>query len=1031
MRNKLKLSKISKDASCTSKNPLRATEVITLSDDETSPVAKDKCSNVAEGSISSCKAQPLQEKKGGCYAKDINIAPIFLRITQQGKGKRSSDGGFDQPEEELQKSMLLPQSDEQKPVKSRLSSPAGFHLTERKRSWKWQLSSSALLGCLEEIQTSNLAFPVQRVFGSLQEKNVGSLENPSHSRQSWFQEKRKRGHESAQKASKRLRSLTTEDTTGTSHGHLSVQDSQESPVLSAKKQPRSSRLSRTHRLKKRCESVGLVNNCETNSEHTNQTESHSESLITCGILQRDSSFEDELWTDKYSPQRSSEVIGNSASVNKLHSWLKKWKLRADFDERRKKEERKQEENSSDSWDCGDFQGEVGTEGESLEPPCNTMLITGPSGGGKTASVYACAQELGFKVFEVNCSSQRSGRHVLSQLKEATQSHLLETSGKDLLKPAYFNNYNTKSCSHSSDNLPGKSVAPKNVISSSKKRPAQNRKGKANPATVTLANFFKMKAKADHLHFGGLLPSENPDRKKPDSSSQGSDQTALQNKKKATSLILFEEVDVIFEGDVGFLPAIKTFMTTTKRPVILTTNDPSFRERFCCSLEEIIFKTPSAMNVCSYLQLVCLAENAKLELDDVISLLTLTRGDVRRCLLQLQLWVNSGGGRTSQRGDSLDSQLNRRDAGCSASMLGLHSVTQNHLLNLLKSWTDSDMNKLLQLLAESWRRNIPLLYSNQELFLPIRAKGAPVQYLDKVTSSGQQSELAPSDIQLNGNVDSMATAAKSNSVRSVSRLSRRKYTSAAFNATSSSNLTEKPQTTSLTFHATHFRALSSDDRTELNAAKVTTDCLDALTDFFDLMSYLDATIPSAEPLISDPCRPEFVWTGAEMKDSLLDEMREGEQEGRCCRQDMLLDIQAAVEGLGFRRCWRRASESWTEAHRCIQKLGGTRWGRLMETPKLPVSVNKKSLSYSFQPLCAPSVSQSRYELSRTVLGSQSFSLLGNRQAVTVDYMPVLRSICRSQRPQQQREEPVRCLNYLSSKHLGLPRSTLQCLAEDFS
>lgn len=244
--------------------------------------------------------------------------------------------------------------------------------------------------------------------------------------------------------------------------------------------------------------------------------------------------------------------------------------------------------------------------------------------------------------------------------------------------------------------------------------------------------------------------------------------------------------------------------------------------------------------------------------------------------------------------------------------------------------------------------MPLLYSNQELFLPIRAKGAPVQYLHKVTSFGQQSELAPSDIQLDGNVDSMATAANSNSVRSVSRLSRRKYTSAPFNATSSSNLTEKPQTTSLTFHATHFRALSSDDRTELNTAKVTTDCLDALTDFFDLMSYLDATIPSAEPLISDPCRPEFVWTGAEMKDSLLDEMREGEQEGRCCPQDMLLDIQAAVEGLGFRRCWRRVSE----AQRCIEELGGTRWGRLVETPKLPVSVNKETLSYSFHPLCAP-------------------------------------------------------------------------------
>lgn len=45
----------------------------------------------------------------------------------------------------------------------------------------------------------------------------------------------------------------------------------------------------------------------------------------------------------------------------------------------------------------------------------------------------------------------------------------------------------------------------------------------------------------------------------------------QSRKTATSLILFEEVDVIFEEDSGFLAAIKTFMTTTKRPVILTTS----------------------------------------------------------------------------------------------------------------------------------------------------------------------------------------------------------------------------------------------------------------------------------------------------------------------------------------------------------------------------------------------------------------------------------------------------------------------------
>lgn len=50
-----------------------------------------------------------------------------------------------------------------------------------------------------------------------------------------------------------------------------------------------------------------------------------------------------------------------------------------------------------------------------------------------------------------------------------------------------------------------------------------------------------------------------------------------------------------------------------------------------------------LNVCSYLQLVCLAENVRLELDDICSLIRLARADVRRCLLQLQLWVLSSGG----------------------------------------------------------------------------------------------------------------------------------------------------------------------------------------------------------------------------------------------------------------------------------------------------------------------------------------------------------------------------------------------------
>ncbi len=50
----------------------------------------------------------------------------------------------------------------------------------------------------------------------------------------------------------------------------------------------------------------------------------------------------------------------------------------------------------ESWDCGDFEGDTVSIDHEQEL-CNTVLMIGPPGVGKTAAVYACAQELGFKV----------------------------------------------------------------------------------------------------------------------------------------------------------------------------------------------------------------------------------------------------------------------------------------------------------------------------------------------------------------------------------------------------------------------------------------------------------------------------------------------------------------------------------------------------------------------------------------------------------------------------------------------------------
>lgn len=102
------------------------------------------------------------------------------------------------------------------------------------------------------------------------------------------------------------------------------------------------------------------------------------------------------------------------------SWLREWKLRADREERRKTEKKQGEDKkggwpkycfyyfylfvllnqlmifffffTDSDWDCGE---ENFQDGEDML--CNTLLITGPTGVGKTAAVYACAQELGFKV----------------------------------------------------------------------------------------------------------------------------------------------------------------------------------------------------------------------------------------------------------------------------------------------------------------------------------------------------------------------------------------------------------------------------------------------------------------------------------------------------------------------------------------------------------------------------------------------------------------------------------------------------------
>ena len=149
----------------------------------------------------------------------------------------------------------------------------------------------------------------------------------------------------------------------------------------------------------------------------------------------------ELWSDVYRPQSREEVIGNKVKVQCLFEWLRTWKnkcssrqnasdqlpLPATTKKRRRKQfsdlkgsesQSSRERSPTPEWVCGDddflsvrhvrrsrkrvvmsSSGSEGEEeeGESGEGVSSVVLLCGGVGCGKTASVYACAAELGCKV----------------------------------------------------------------------------------------------------------------------------------------------------------------------------------------------------------------------------------------------------------------------------------------------------------------------------------------------------------------------------------------------------------------------------------------------------------------------------------------------------------------------------------------------------------------------------------------------------------------------------------------------------------
>ncbi|NXE34180.1 ATAD5 protein, partial [Ptilorrhoa leucosticta] len=918
---------------------------------------------------------------------------------------------------------------------------------------------------LDEIVSSNSQFPVRKYYSRFLKKQTERLALESSTQdgianldviqkhpENWKETKRKR-KETEDRKSKRRKQLEGTETEMKSRAPRNL-----IPPISGEKQAETGQATLLGKYKtQKPDSV------------TEDTECLSDPSAPSGVEK-----EDMLWTEKYQPQDSSELVGNKKEIERLHSWLKEWKKRADLEEKRnqkREEEDKEQEDSLRSLDFKDSKSDV----EEETTLCNTVLITGPPGVGKTAAVYACAQELGFKIFEVNASCQRSGRQILSQLKEATQSHQVDKKGVNAHKPCFFN-----SCSTAKS--PKKMYSPKKAISP--RKPPLSPKGaglKRSLAPKTLANYFKISAK--HKGNGEEATSEEKNRGNTQNSlevkkdaqikSINKEEGGEHNRKSATSLILFEEVDIIFDEDAGFLSAIKTFMATAKRPVILTTNDPTFSLMFDGYFEEINFKTPSLINSVSYLQALCLAENLRTDVKDLAALLTTNNCDIRQSVLYLQFWIRSGGGclkekclvphgEETRKADNVihpaksnDSKVDfsqsddahlrefpKCDTGCVETLLGLKNILlpSEDLFTFLKHkiTTMEEWNKLMQLLTEFQMKRVDFVYSNLDLILPL-----PVQVFSN-QSEASKSILEGTTIVCSKN---RSTKSSCSGKSSPGKRSKKTKTQKRLEILDDSDLFD----TELNYSA-EFITLPSDSpksyaemnkkeskllvhkeqkevKTKTSASKkrsaVVFQCLNSLTEFVENMSFLDCCVNTntREPLEFSE-NEEFHWTNAKIRNGLCDEF--SIENTDWWSSQSCSEIKAAIEALSF----TKSSVSISQNLESFSSTSKTPESDQLMGLTLPVSNTRNCISFSQSAdLSTHKKAQKRLAVIKTVFCRSPLNL-GNKRASTLEYLPTLRSICRSEKLKEQGKTKRRFLHYLEGIHLEIPRQMINGLSLDF-
>jgi hypothetical protein len=97
------------------------------------------------------------------------------------------------------------------------------------------------------------------------------------------------------------------------------------------------------------------------------------------------------------------------------------------------------------------------------------------------------------------------------------------------------------------------------------------------------------------------------------------------------------VDVLFDSDRGFWSGVYDLIATTRRPIILTSNDSRFE--LDCHHIKIVFGPPPLEELGMHIQLLCLSCDYHMTSDAAVQLADFLHVDIRRLFLCLQFWTS--------------------------------------------------------------------------------------------------------------------------------------------------------------------------------------------------------------------------------------------------------------------------------------------------------------------------------------------------------------------------------------------------------